>query len=464
MTVRLGLRARATALGTLAFAVLLTVGAVLLVTTLEDRLTDAADEVARARVAELLDLAEVGDLPATLRTGDNGVAQVVGPGGEVLAASPNIAGRPAVADLPAGDEPATATFEAPDDAETETYRFWYAAGPGPGGEVTVWVGDSLESVGEASAALRGALWVGVPLAVGLLGAVIWLLLGRALGRLDRIRAEVDRITEESLDTRVAGDGVDDEVGRLAATMNAMLARLDAAARRQRDLVADVSHDLQSPLAAQRLALELALARPGDADVERLGAEVLAATADMERLVGDLLVLASLDAGVAHEPALLDLDGLVLEEATRARVGTPVAVDTSGVSAAPAYADAVDVRRIVRNLLENATAHAAARVVVTVATDEGWARLDVADDGPGIPAEHRDRVFDRFQRLDDSRERGGGGGSGLGLAIARGLAERAGGRLDLLDPPGRPGGERGAHLRLLLPASGGRGAGDGLTGG
>ncbi|TIC87455.1 HAMP domain-containing protein [Nocardioides sp. GY 10113] len=446
-TRRMSLRARATALGTLAFAVLLGVGAVLLVTTLEDRLTDAADEVARARVAELLDLAASGDLPATLRTGDNGVAQVVGPGGEVLAASANITGRPAVADLPAGADPATATFEAPDDAETETYRFWYAAAPSPEGEVTAYVGDSLESVGEASAALRGALWIGVPLAVAVLGAVIWLLLGRALGRLDRIRAEVDRITEESLDARVSGDGVDDEVGRLAATMNAMLARLDASARRQRDLVADVSHDLQSPLAAQRLAIELALARPDAADVERLGADLLASTADMERLVGDLLVLASVDAGVAHQPALLDLDALVLEEAARARVGASVVVDTTGVSAAPAYADPADVRRIVRNLLTNAITHAATRVAVTVAVEDGWARLDVADDGPGIPAEHRERVFDRFHRMDASRRPGGG--SGLGLAIARGLAERGGGRLDLLDPPAPAG---GAHLRLLLPAA------------
>ena len=155
----------------------------------------------------------------------------------------------------------TSTFQAPDDSETETYRFWYASGPSPDGTVTVYVGDSLEAVSEASAALRRALWVGVPVVVALLGVVIWLLLGRVIGRLDRIRAEVDRISEQNLDSRVAGDGVDDEVGRLAATMNAMLERLDVAAQRQRDFVADVSHDLQSPLAAQRVALEVALARP-----------------------------------------------------------------------------------------------------------------------------------------------------------------------------------------------------------
>jgi signal transduction histidine kinase len=147
--------------------------------------------------------------------------------------------------------------------------------------------------------------------------VIWVLLGRVMGRLDRIRAEVDRISEENPHTRVAGDGVDDEVGRLAATMNAMLQRLDVAAQRQREFVADVSHDLRSPIAAQRVALELALARPDQVDIAALRAEVFGATVDMERLVGDLLVLASLDASSNPAPALLDLDNLVLEEAARA---------------------------------------------------------------------------------------------------------------------------------------------------
>jgi signal transduction histidine kinase len=335
------------------------------------------------------------------------------------------------------------TIDAPDDAETETYRFWYAAGPSPDGRVTVYVGDSLESVSEASAALRTSLWVGVPVVVLALGVVIWLLLGRTLGRLDRIRAEVDRISEENLDARVAGDGVDDEVGRLAATMNAMLERLEAAARRQRELVADVSHDLQSPLARQRVALELALARPAGVDVDRLRSGVLGATSEMERLVRDLLVLAALDAGVPAEPALLDLDGLVLEEATRTRVGTRVRVDTSKVSAAPAYAEPGDVRRIVRNLLDNATTHAATAVELVVDVDGPWARLDVVDDGPGVPPEHREQVFDRFHRVDGVRTQGSG--SGLGLPIARGLAERAGGSLDLLDSPD------GAHVRLRLPS-------------
>ena len=440
----LTLRTRATGLATLAFAVLLAAASVLLVGTLQHRLTEGTDELSRSRVSDLLGLAARGDLPPVLTdVGDNGVAQVVGPRGEVLAASPNITGRPAVAALPAGATARNSTFAAPDDRETETYRFWYAAGTSPQGRVTVYVGDSLESVTEATAALRRALWLGVPLVVLALGLVSWLVLGRALGRIDRIRAEVDRISEASPDSRVTDDGVDDEVGRLAATMNAMLERLDTSARRQRDLVADVSHDLQSPLAAQRVALELALRDPAAVDADLLRAEVLGASAEMERLVGDLLVLASLDAGTAPHPVAIDLDELALEEAARARVGAAVGIDTAGVAPAPAYADPADVRRIVRNLLDNATAHAAARVWVRVDVEGRYARLDVVDDGPGVPPEHRQRVFERFHRVDPARSHVGG--SGLGLAIARGLAERAAGRLDLLDSP------TGAHLRLILPS-------------
>lgn len=451
MTRRPGLRVRATLLGTLLFAVLLAVGSVLLVSTLENRLTDASDQLSRSRVDDLLALAGSGDLPGTLRNvGDNGLAQVVGADGSVLAASTNVAGAAAIADRPPGDRARVSTLRAPDDDETETYRVWSASGAGPDGPATAYVGNSLEAVSEASAALRRALWVGVPAVVLLLGIVIWWLLGRTLGRLDQIRAEVDRISEENLHLRVAGEGVGDEVGRLAATMNAMLERLDAAAQRQRDFVADVSHDLQSPLAAQRVAIELAAARPDSIEPRRLRDEVLGATADMERLVGDLLVLASLDAGTSAEPALLDLDGVVLEEATRARTRGRVRVETSAVSAAPVWANAEDVRRVVRNLLDNAVEHSETRVALAVRSvagdggdggDGAWAELVVTDDGPGVPGDHRDRIFDRFHRAKTARSRGGG--SGLGLSIARGLAERNGGRVELL------GADAGTTMRLRL---------------
>ncbi len=453
----LSLRARATLLGTVGVALLLLVGSLVLVSTLESRLTDASDRVSRSRVDDLLTLIRDGTLSETLRNvDDNGVAQVVSSDGEVLSASSNITGDPPLTDLAPGLEPSsvprTATFQAPDDAETETYRFWYATGSGPEGTATVLVGDSLESVSEASAALRTSLVLGVPLVLLLLGTVIWLLLGHAIGRLDRIRLDVDRISAHDVHVRVSGDGVDDEVGRLAATMNAMLERLRTAAQRQRDFVADVSHDLQSPLTALRASLEIPPAGPESPAAARTRVDALVATSDMERLVADLLVVASLDAGTTSAPRLIDLDGLVLEEVVRAGSHEDVTVDSAEVSAAPAYVNPDDVRRVVRNLLDNAMAHARTRVTLRVLEGDNTAELLVSDDGPGVPAEHRERVFDRFYRVDTARSRHGG--TGLGLSIARGLTERNHGRLALVDSP------EGAVMRLVLPASAGAPSGDG----
>jgi signal transduction histidine kinase len=269
--------------------------------------------------------------------------------------------------------------------------------------------------------------------------------------MDRIREEVDGIDEDRLGHRVPETGVDDEVGRLAVTMNRMLERLEAAQARQRAFVADASHDLQSPLAAQRAQLEVALAHRGRTDTTALGRELLSTTEQMERLVRDLLFLAAADAGAARpRPVPMDLEDVVLEEVTRARTGASVAIDTSGVSAAPAVADRGDVQRIVRNLLDNALAHARTTVEVSSAADPGGVRLDVRDDGPGVAEADRERVFDRFHRGDPARSRHASG-SGLGLAIARTLADRNHGTLVLADGSGGPA---GAHFVLRLPPAGG----------
>jgi signal transduction histidine kinase len=446
------LRTRTTILATALTAITLVAGGVALVLALQTRLTVSGDGLSRSRIDDLLALAESGQLPTTIRNiDDEGVAQVVGADGAVLAASTNIAGRPAIANVDAGPEPAVHTLEAPDDDEIEEYRVWTAEGPSPDGPVTVYVGTSLESVAEATRTLRNALLVGVPLALLLLAGALWWVLGRALRPMDRIREEVDGIDEDRLGHRVPESGVDDEVGRLATTMNRMLARLEAAQTRQRTFVADASHDLQSPLAAQRAQLEVALAHPDRADSATLGREMLATTAQMERLVRDLLFLAAAEEGATGpRPVPLDLEDVVLEEVSRARTGASVAINTSRVSAAPALADRDDVQRIVRNLLDNALAHARTTVEVCTSAEPGGARLDVVDDGRGIAEADRERIFDRFHRGDPARSRHTSG-SGLGLAIARALAGRNGGTLGLATPAPGPA---GAHFVLRLPATGG----------
>jgi signal transduction histidine kinase len=209
------------------------------------------------------------------------------------------------------------------------------------------------------------------------------------------------------------------------------------------LVADVSHDLQGPLAAQRVSLELALATPAGLDADLLRGEVLGATGEMERLVDGLLVLAAAEEGPAAVASAVDLDAIVLEEAARARSAGPTVIDTEQVSAGPVRANPTELRRIVRNLLDNAVTHAGSRVELRLGSNDGHVVLDVVDDGPGVPEGERERVFERFHRGDPARTRGATG-TGLGLAIARSLAERAGGRLELV--PGGPG----AHFRMTVP--------------
>ncbi len=444
---RATLRTRATILATLITGITLVVASSALVLTLENRLTAGADALARSRANDLLDLAASGDLPSRLTNlDDEGVAQVVSEDGSVLAASPNVSGQPPISEVDPGIGFAVSTVDAPDDDETERYRLWARSGNTPDGPVTVYVGTSLESVREASGTLRQALLVGGPLVLVLLGAGTWLVLGGALRRVDRIRLEVDEITDDRLDRRVPESEVNDEVGRLAATMNRMLGRLEAARTRQRTFVADVSHDLQSPLAAQRAQLEVAAAHPESRNVDQLITELLSTTSGMEHLVRDLLFLAAADAGSAPAPATdLDLDDVVLEEAARARTGANVELDTSRVSAAPVHANRSELQRIVRNLCDNALAHARSSVQLVVTTEGSTARLDVIDDGAGVPAAERDLIFDRFHRGDAARSRHDSG-SGLGLAIARTLAERNGGTLDLAQDTTR------GHFVLQLPAA------------
>ncbi len=451
------LRTRTTLLATVVTGLVLVLGALALLATLRAGLTQGADDLARSRARDLLALAQSGNLPDRLpRAGDETVAQVVTADGRtVLAATANIIGQPPIADFRATDGFTLRTVQAPDDAEIETYRLWTADGTSAQGPVRVYVGTTLESVQEATRTLRRSLLVGVPIILLALAAGTWWVLGGALRRIDRIRAEVDDITQDRLDRRVSESDTDDEVGRLAATMNRMLRRLEVSTQRQRDFVADVSHDLQSPLASQRAQLEVVLATdapagwkagsPGSGDV---GRELLATTAEMERLVGDLLVLAAIDDDApAAEPSLVDLDVIVLEEVARVSPLSRITLETGGVSAAPVRAPDGDLRRIVRNLLDNAVAHAESRVEVRVSSATGAAVLDVLDDGPGVPEADRERIFDRFHRGDPARVRDRGDtrhGSGLGLAIARSLTERTGGRLDLVDPAA-------AHFRLWLPS-------------
>jgi len=442
-------RTRTTVLAFLLVATTLAAGSVLLVITLGQSLSKSGDALAKSRVRDLASLAEAGALPKVLTNIDGeGIAQVVDDSGRVLAASPNIVDEQPISTFrPPRKEPSVVTLtNAPDDDEIEDYRVWAMSAPTKDGTISIYVGKSLESVEETTRTLRHSLTITVPVALLLLAAGTWMVIGRALRPVESIREELTAITDEDLGRRVPVPPSGDEVARLATTMNSMLDRLEIASRKQRDFVADASHELQSPLTAIRVQLEVAMAHPEDADWDAIATSLLGDSTQMESLVRDLLYLAR-EHDVRSLPSeSVDLDDIVLQEVARIRATTDIAVDATGVSGAPVRGSRDDLRRLVRNLIENAVQHAEKRVRLTVSCDDVQSRLDVEDDGPGVPHEERDRVFDRFYRADAARARLGGG-TGLGLAIARAIAERHGGSLDLIDS------DVGAHFVIVLPVDG-----------
>jgi signal transduction histidine kinase len=312
------------------------------------------------------------------------------------------------------------------------------------GTITLVAERSLSEVDSTVDSITRALVVGVPALVLLVAALTWWIAGRALRPVEMIRAEAAAITASTMDRRVPEPRSDDEVGRLARTMNSMLGRLESAATRQRQFVSDASHELRSPITAIRAQLEVALRRPDTADWPLVARRVLAEDDRLAGTVTDLLSLARSDEHHPVEATDVDLDEVVLEEVERTRA---VPIDVSAVSAGRVRGDRAQLLRVVRNLVDNAARHARSAVAVTVTTTVATRRvtLVVDDDGPGIPVSDRDRVFERFTRLDEGRARDAGG-VGLGLAMTQAVVHRLGGVVHVEDAP-----MGGARLVVELPA-------------
>ncbi|WP_313095942.1 sensor histidine kinase [Corynebacterium variabile] len=323
---------------------------------------------------------------------------------------------------------------------------------------TLTVARSMEHVDDTVSATTVLLVVAVPLMVVLVGLVVWVVTGRALRPVERLRRQVDRIEASDLSRRV--DPGDDELGALAATMNRMLSRLEQSQAVQRRFVSDASHELRSPLATMRQYAELAVAHPETVPTGELGEVVIAEGERMQDLVEGLL-LARLDEGQRPPTAPVDLDDLVLREADRLRRtgghpgerSTAVEVDTSGVGPGRVEGNDRLLARVVRNLVDNAARHAEGRITLRVrseSTERGQrVQFTVADDGAGVPSEDRERIFDRFTRLDEGRARDVGG-SGLGLAIVCDVVEAHGGTVSVAAGDGK-GEFTGAVFTVDLPA-------------
>ncbi|MDH6219851.1 sensor histidine kinase [Streptomyces pseudovenezuelae] len=334
------------------------------------------------------------------------------------------------------DEVSYAAGSATIDGDSTDYRFAAVRVEVPGkGLLTVYAGAQLAAEQSAVSTALTALLIGFPLLLAVVAGVTWLVTRRALRPVEGIRREMAAITASAdLARRVPVPGTHDEVARLARTTNETLAALETSVERQRRFVADASHELRSPIASLRTQLEVGAAHPELLDVTGAVED----TVRLQSLAADLLLLARLDAGERPGKGRFDLGALAGEEAAR-REGVSVEAESVEVGGSRGQ-----LGRVLGNLLDNAQRHARSAVTVSVRRDGRWAVLSVADDGDGVPVGDRERVFERFVRLDDARGRDEGG-AGLGLAIARDVALRHGGTLTVRDAPAG-----GALFELRLP--------------
>ncbi|MFF5936733.1 sensor histidine kinase [Streptomyces sp. NPDC012508] len=458
-------RARATLGATAVVAVALVAAGIAVLLSLRGNLTSQADGEADGVARDVAGRIAAGtpypvlDLP----DGEDNPVQVVDRDGRVLAVSEGLTaisgtGVPGVtpeaspgtgrdadddADDPEPGEIGDVTWHgqgsATVDGESGDYRFTRVEVTDRRDEtVLVFAGASLGAQRDAVGTAATAMLAGLPLLLGVVAGVTWLVTRRALRPVESIRREMAEITaSQDLSRRVPEPATHDEVARLARTTNETLTALESSVERQRRFVADASHELRSPLASLRTQLEVGAAHPELLDVPGAVED----TVRLQNLAADLLLLARLDAGERLAGAPVDLAALAAEEA-RGRRGVTVAV-TESVEVAGSRGQ---LGRVLANLLDNAQRHARAEVTVTVRREGDRAVLEVADDGPGVPEADRERIFERFVRLDDARGRDEGG-AGLGLAIARDVAVRHGGTLAVREAPAG-----GALFELRLPAA------------
>ncbi|WP_430786285.1 ATP-binding protein [Actinoplanes sp. G11-F43] len=301
------------------------------------------------------------------------------------------------------------------------------AGP-PTAPLRILVAQSTLQVTQSVHVLRATLLIGFPLLTILLAAGLWRALGAALRPVDALRSGAEEITGGTRAGRLPVPDGRDEIHRLAVTLNDMLHRLDAGRARQRAFVADAAHELRSPLTNMRTELEVAQHLPHDTDWPELADDLLADVQRLSRLVDDLLLLARSDEGVlTTRLEEIDLAQFVGEAAERY---PGVVFDDPGVPLLT-QAEPDALARVITNLLDNAERHKASKVTVRAYAAGPDLVVEVIDDGPGIPEADRERVFQRFTRLDDARARDAGG-SGLGLAIVGELVRRHRGTVTLGD--------------------------------
>ena len=333
-----------------------------------------------------------------------------------------------------------------------TWRVHIAAGESDGLRYYIVTAASTEQLARERRLLARTLLVATPFALVIAAAVCWWAASRALNPVAIMAAEAEAITAETPEARLSAGGTDDELGQLARVFNGMVQRLADALQTQRRFMADASHELRTPVSIARTAAEVTLDRPERDQAEYRDALEIVAD-EMRRLgavIGDMLTLARADAGgytlerapVCLNDLLADVVRSMAVLADKRRVCLDLALESDAVT----VGDDKLLRQLVTNVIDNAIKHSgrAGTVRVSMSTSEGHAFIEVADSGPGIAPADRERIFERFVRLDPARD--GGSGAGLGLPIARWIADLHGGTI-AVDPDSA----RGARFIISLPA-------------
>jgi len=430
-----GIRFRATALVTTVLAVALLVGGLIITSVLRGRLTDNLDitlaDAADGRAALLAEGADPSTLTATQLS--EALIWIGREDGETIATGGRIVVDGAPAGTTEGTRTVTATFLEQHgsvlETETDRLRIHVTRVDSPGdGTLVVMVGSEFEVIDQPVRDVSGILLLGSPILLLVVGGLTWITADRALRPVGNIRADAEQIRTHHPGSKIDVPNSGDEIEAMATTVNEMLGRLAESDAKQREFVGDASHELKSPLANLRIDIETSTAIDAETRARHLRQiDRLAA------IVDDLLALARHDEHQTVRQDPVDLDDAVFDALAAVAPGHQRRIDIDAVTPTRVTGDANQLRRLVRNLVDNATRYAAEEVAITLVTSGGRATLHVDDDGPGVPPEAREHIFERFARVDAARGRDDGG-TGLGLAIVHRVAERHGGHVSVSESP------------------------------
>ncbi|MCP4087253.1 MAG: HAMP domain-containing protein [Actinomycetia bacterium] len=440
---RKSIRTRLTLISAIVLLVGLSLGAIAFGRLLENRLVANLDQTLVIQATDRAAAVDQGIDPTSLAvsTRDETAVAIFGPRGEVLA-SGGFASASELSGLPDGASTQSLALVEEGEDEIEQHRLRVAVARTE--STMVVVASELEDLDDTLSDAAQLLIVGVPVITLAGAALVWMVADRSLRPVERLRRDAEEIASVGADRRVGPLRSDDEIGRLAQTLNEMLARLEAGTVALRRFVSDASHEIRSPVANIRARVET-----GDSESwAAISDDVIVEVERVETIVDDLSYLARSDEGqVVMNADRVEIDDLLFSEAGRLQARGRVTVDAGGVEPLVVVGDPIQLSRVLRNLVDNAERHADSRVALAAhQSGAGAIEIVIADDGQGIPVESRDQVFERFARLDSSRQRTTGG-TGLGLAIVRDIVERHGGEVNVGTSD-----LGGARFTVLLPAS------------